>query len=121
MATTTRTEPASFGRRLGALAVDWLACTLVALLFVTSLRSNPWPQLAVFVLVHALFVGLFGQTVGMAIYRIRCVSFTDGGAVGIPRGLVRAVLLALLVPAMISDGDGRGLHDRAAGSAMVRA
>jgi uncharacterized RDD family membrane protein YckC len=121
MATTTRTEPASFGRRLGALAVDWLACTLVALLFVTSLRSNPWPQLAVFVLVHAFFVGLFGQTVGMAIFRIRCVSITDGGAVGIPRGLVRAVLLALLVPAMISDGDGRGLHDRAAGSAMVRA
>jgi uncharacterized RDD family membrane protein YckC len=87
---------------------------------VASLRENPWPQLGVFVLAHAFFVGLFGQTLGMALFRIRCVSVSDGGAVGIPRGLLRAVLLGLLIPAMISDGEGRGLHDRAAGSAMVR-
>lgn len=114
------TTPASFGRRLGALVIDWAASTLVASLFVASLRENPWPQLGVFVLAHAFFVGLFGQTLGMALFRIRCVSVSDGGAVGIPRGLLRAVLLGLLIPAMISDGEGRGLHDRAAGSAMVR-
>jgi uncharacterized RDD family membrane protein YckC len=71
------------------------------------------------VLAHAFFVGLFGQTVGMALARIRCVSITDAGAIGIPRALLRGVLLGLLIPAMISDGDGRGLHDRAAGSIMV--
>jgi uncharacterized RDD family membrane protein YckC len=69
---------------------------------------------------HAFFVGLFGQTLGMALARIRCVSITDGGAIGIPRALVRAVLMALVIPAVISDGDGRGLHDRAAKSVMVR-
>ena len=36
-----------------------------------------------------------------------------------PAGLLRGLLLALLVPAMIMDGDGRGLHDRAAGSIVV--
>ena len=72
-----------------------------------------------FVLAHTFFVGLFGQTVGMALARIRCVSIRDGGAIGLPRALLRALLLALLIPAMISDGDGRGVHDRLAGSVMV--
>jgi uncharacterized RDD family membrane protein YckC len=110
---------ASFGRRLGALAIDWAICTLVASLLVDDLRANPWPQLIVFVVAHAFFVGLFGQTIGMFVARIRCVSVIDGGAIGIPRGLVRAVLLGLFIPAVINDGDGRGLHDRAAKSVMV--
>jgi uncharacterized RDD family membrane protein YckC len=125
MPTTSEAKPpgldrvASFGRRFGALLVDWAICTVVAALLVDSLRANPWPQLGLFVLTHALFVGLFGQTVGMAVARIRCVSMTDSGAIGIPRALLRGALLALVVPAMISDGDGRGLHDRAAGSVVV--
>jgi uncharacterized RDD family membrane protein YckC len=116
----TKTEVASFGRRLIALLIDWAICTLVASFLVASLRTNPWPQLGVFVLAHAFFAGLFGQTVGMALARIRCVSIADGGAIGIPRALLRGVLLALVIPAVISDGDGRGLHDRAAGSVMVQ-
>ena len=113
------TEVASFARRFGALLIDWALCTLVASLLVADLRADPWPQLGVFVLVHAFFVGLFGRTAGMALIRIRCVSIADGGAIGIPRALLRAVLLALVIPAMIFDGTGRGLHDRAAGSVMV--
>ena len=116
----TKAEVASFGRRLGALMIDWALCTVVASLLVEDLRANPWPQLAIFVAVHALFVGLFGQTPGMALARIRCVSIADGGAVGLPRASLRALLLALVVPAMISDGTGRGLHDRAARSIVVR-
>jgi hypothetical protein len=56
----------------------------------------------------------------MALARIRCVSTADGGAIGLPRALVRALLLALVIPAMISDSTGRGLHDRAAGSMMAQ-
>jgi uncharacterized RDD family membrane protein YckC len=115
-----KVEVASFGRRALGLLIDWAAATLVASFLVDSLASNPWPQLGIFVLAHAFFVGLFGQTLGMALARIRCVSITDGGAIGIPRALVRAVLMALVIPAVISDGDGRGLHDRAAKSVMVR-
>jgi uncharacterized RDD family membrane protein YckC len=114
------TETAGFGRRFGGLLIDWALCTLVASLFVADLRANPWPQLGVFVLAHAFFVGLFGRTPGMWLARIRCVSITDGGAVGLPRAILRAILLALVIPAVVSDGDGRGLHDRAARSIMVR-
>ncbi|MFI5895949.1 RDD family protein [Actinoplanes sp. NPDC051513] len=117
----TTTEVASFGRRLVGLLIDWAAATLVASFLVDSLARNPWPQLIVFVLAHAFFVGLFGQTLGMTLARVRCVSMADGGAIGIPRALLRGVLLGLLIPAMISDGDGRGLHDRAAGSVMAAA
>ncbi len=116
--TTTRT--ASFGRRLGALAIDWAIATVIASLLVDDLRANPWPQLGIFVLAHAFFVGLFGQTAGMALARIRCISIVDGGAIGLPRALVRGVLIALVIPPMINDGDGRGLHDRAARSVMVQ-
>ena len=115
------TQVASFGRRLLALLIDWALCTLVASLLVADLRTDPWPQLGIFALVHAFFVGLFGRTPGMALARIRCVSIADGGAIGLPRALLRAVLLALVIPAMITDGDGRGVHDRAAGSVMVSA
>jgi uncharacterized RDD family membrane protein YckC len=113
-------ETASFGRRFAALLIDWAIATAVAGLIVADLRTNPWPQLGIFVVAHAFFVGLFGRTIGMALVGIRCVSITDGGAIGIPRAVIRAVLLALVLPAVISDGDGRGLHDRAAKSVMVR-
>jgi uncharacterized RDD family membrane protein YckC len=34
---------------------------------------------------------------------------------------VRTVLLCLVIPAFIWDRDGRGLHDKAAGTVVVRA
>lgn len=114
-----RVETASFGRRAAALLIDWALCTAVASLFVADLRVNPWPQLEVFVVMNTVFIGFFGRTPGMGLVRLRCVSIVDGGAIGLIRGLVRAVLLALFIPAMISDGDGRGLHDRAAKSVVV--
>ena len=36
------------------------------------------------------------------------------------RAVVRTVLLMLLVPAVIFDKDGRGLHDRYSDTAVVR-
>jgi uncharacterized RDD family membrane protein YckC len=112
-------EPAPFGRRVGALLVDWLLCVLVATLVADPRRSG-WPPVAVLVVADTFFIGLFGQTPGMAVTGLRCVSFADGGAIGLLRGFVRAVLLALVIPAVIMDELRRGLHDRAAGSIVVR-
>ena len=61
------------------------------------------------------------MTPGMRLTRIRCVRFADGGIIGVPRALLRGVLLALVVPALIMDANLRGLHDRAAGSIVVSA
>ncbi|WIM97980.1 RDD family protein [Actinoplanes oblitus] len=114
-----RPEPAGGGQRLIALLIDWVLCLLVASLYASPNRVA-WPPVVLLILINTFFLGLFGQTPGMRLARIRCVAFADGGAIGLGRGLIRAVLLALLIPALIADGDGRGLHDRAAGSMVVR-
>ena|ERR1700761_283036 len=110
--------PAPFGRRFGALLIDWALCLLVAA-FYADPRVVAWPPVVVLVVLNTICIGLFGQTPGMAIAGLRCISSTDGGALGLPRALLRAVLLALLVPAVLLDGARRGFHDKAAGSWVV--
>lgn len=109
---------ADFGRRFAALLIDWALCLVIAS-FYADPRVVAWPPVLVLILFNALFIGVFGRTLGMTLARLRAVSAVDGGAIGIPRGLLRGLLLALVVPAVIMDGDRRGLHDRAAGSIVV--
>ena len=111
-------QPANFGRRFLALVLDWALCLLVAS-FYASPQRVAWPPVLVLVVLNTVGIGLFGRTLGMAVTGVRCVSFADGGAIGLGRALVRAVLLALAVPAVIMDGDRRGWHDRAAGSIVL--
>jgi uncharacterized RDD family membrane protein YckC len=109
---------ATLSRRFGALLLDWIMCLLVAGWFGRHI-GNPWTS-AVLVVEYAFFVGLFTQTPGMWVARIRCVSITTGGPIGVPRAALRGLLLALVIPALIMDKrTWRGLHDRAAGSVMV--
>jgi uncharacterized RDD family membrane protein YckC len=116
--TQTEWEPASIARRFGALVVDWLLCLLIARLFADPLRQG-WAPVLVLIAEYGFFVGLFGQTPGMWVTKIRCLGFSDGRPIGVPRALLRGFLLALVIPAVISDTDRRGLHDRAAGSVMI--
>jgi uncharacterized RDD family membrane protein YckC len=111
---------ASLSRRFGALLIDWIMCLLVAGWFGRHI-GNPWTS-AVLVVEYAFFIGLFTQTPGMWVARIRCVSIATGRPIGIPRAALRGLLLALVIPALIMDRQTwRGLHDRAAGSVMVNA
>ncbi|MET8146854.1 RDD family protein [Actinoplanes sp. NPDC049668] len=114
----TKLGPANFGRRFAALLIDWALCLVIASLYADP-RVIAWPPVVLLILFNALFIGPFGQTPGMSLARIRCVSASDGGAIGVLKGLLRGALLALLVPAVIMDDDRRGLHDRAAGSIVV--
>ncbi|MFI6241459.1 RDD family protein [Micromonospora sp. NPDC050795] len=110
----------SLGRRFGALIIDWVLCLLVSNFFADPVRDG-WAPVLVLVLVYGIFLGLFAQTPGMFITKIRCVSWNDGGRIGVLRGLIRGLLLALVVPALIMDERRRGLHDRIAGSVIVDA
>jgi uncharacterized RDD family membrane protein YckC len=110
--------PAGLGRRFGALLVDWLLCLLIAGLYANP-RRVAWPPVVLLIGEYGLFIGLVAQTPGMWLARIRCVSVGDGRPIGIPRALLRGLLLALVVPPLIMDRDLRGLHDRAAGSIVV--
>jgi uncharacterized RDD family membrane protein YckC len=110
--------PADLARRFGALVVDWILCLLIARLF-GSTEGAPWLPSVILIIEYAFFIGLFGQTPGMYVTRIRCVSIHDGARIGLIPALIRGILLALVVPALIMDGQRRGWHDKAAGSMMV--
>ena len=100
--------------------IDWILCLLIAGLF-GSAFARPWLPTLILIAEYGFFLGLFGMTPGMRLARIRCVRFTDGGVIGVPRALLRGVLLALIIPAIVMDEHQRGLHDRAAGSIVVSA
>lgn len=128
---------APVGRRLVALAVDWVASMAVsALLFPTAdpdalggiLRGDPLATLGVFAVSTTVLVGLLGTTIGHRLLRIRVVPVADASsdagpvrAPGLIAAVVRTVLLCLVIPPVVWDGDGRGLHDVAARTAIVRA
>jgi uncharacterized RDD family membrane protein YckC len=44
----------------------------------------------------------------------------SGGWIGILRPVIRTLLIVLVIPAVIWDSDQRGLHDRMAGTVLIR-
>ena len=114
----TSAAPATFGRRFAALLIDWVLCLLTANIFANPMRDG-WSPVVVLIGLYAIFAGLFAQTPGMAVLRIRCVDATTGGRIGIWRGLIRGVLLCLVIPPLLTDRNGRALHDRTVNSIVL--
>ena len=115
--------PATWGRRILALFVDWVTCLAVVegLVAVGILAGNPngLGTLALFVLESALFTATTGASFGKLAARIRVVRRDGSGQPpSLLRALLRSVLVALLVPPLLTF-DGRGLHDVAAGTRTV--
>ncbi|MER5468705.1 RDD family protein [Streptomyces sp. NPDC002685] len=109
------------GRRLGALAVDWGLCLLIAYGLLTDgydQATGNWALLVFFVL-GLLTVGTVGFTPGKRLFGLRVVP-EGGGRLNPLRALLRTALVCLAVPALIWDRDGRGLHDRLARTIEVR-
>jgi uncharacterized RDD family membrane protein YckC len=115
----TPSGAALLGRRVAAVAVDWLMSLLVASLLQDAIPLAFGAPL-VFFLQYTLFTGLFGQTTGMRLLGIAVVRVEDGRPLGLARAAVRAFLLCLFVPAVVYGDDRRGLHDKAARSVVVR-
>jgi uncharacterized RDD family membrane protein YckC len=114
---------ARMGRRLAALLVDWLlAYGLAALPLAFGLIGNRTLSTAVLVIwlvVGVVAVRLFGFTPGQLALGLGVVT-VDGRQLGIGRAVVRGLLISIVVPALFTDWDGRGLQDRVTGTAVVR-
>lgn len=121
-------------RTLGLL-VDWVLAGGVSLLFVSFESPNLGTTvLAVWFVLGVVAVSLFGFTPGQFAVGVRVARVDLGpdrteaevtgevpiAAVGVLRALGRQVLIVFLVPALINDYNGRALHDRATGTALVR-
>lgn len=115
---------AGFGRRVAALTVDWLLGYLIATLLVGPdplvAPGFGWIVLGVWFLLTAAPVALFGASAGMTALGIRVASIDEAAVIGVPRAVLRTALIAVVVPALIRDDDGRGWHDRAARTIVVR-
>src|SRR5262249_57385510 len=90
------TERVRRRRRFVALFIDGVLCLLVTGLFGSPTRQGWLPPL-VLIVEYAFFIGLFAQTPGMFVRRLRCVSVTDGGRIGVPRAALRGFLLCLVI------------------------
>lgn len=123
---------ASPGPRIGAFVVDSLASTFVAALFVAAFhvgghghrdaasRLPGYWSLIPFAVDYVLGMLVAGRTLGMYLFGLRVVRVDRPEAVDPWRAVLRTVLLMLLVPAVVFDKDGRGLHDRYTDTAVVR-
>jgi uncharacterized RDD family membrane protein YckC len=115
------------GRRIGGLAIDLGSAMLIAYAFfgytdaVTGVRfAEPLAANIAFILIQIVFIPTIGGSPGHRLMGMRVVP-VRGGWVGLWRPLVRTALLVLLLPAVIWDSDQRGLHDKAAGTILIRA
>ncbi|HWC80596.1 MAG TPA: RDD family protein [Pseudonocardiaceae bacterium] len=114
-------------RKLGAFLIDLVIAALITSLFTHPSFTDPgsmsaqnyWSTL-VWALITLVGVGFFGLTPGMTFLGIRVARLDGRAMVGPLRALLRTVLTALIVPAVIWDVDFRGWHDRAVGTVVVR-
>jgi uncharacterized RDD family membrane protein YckC len=111
-----RSSIARVGRRLAALAIDWACAVIVSVAF---FEYDALATVAVFAIVQVLFIPTVGGSPGHRAVGLRLVPL-GGGWVGLWRPILRTVLLVLVIPAVIWDPDQRGLHDKAAGTMLVR-
>lgn len=115
---------ARLGRRFGALIIDWLiSYGLAALGLSLGLISYAWLSTAVLLVWFVLgvvSVRLFGFTPGQYALGLMVVPVDNRLHVGTGRAIVRGLLIALVIPPLFTDVDGRGLQDRATNTAVVR-
>lgn len=140
---TTRAEDAGYLARLFAVLVDLLLLASVdaAVVYLTmqicglslrEIRQVPIGPLVAFLLVqNGGYLVVFtagGQTLGKMAAGIRIVPADPGNALDLGRALVRTLVwVVLAIPAglgfltAVFSRDRRGLHDRCAGTRVVRA
>ncbi|MCW1958417.1 MAG: RDD family protein [Mycobacterium sp.] len=111
------------GRRAGALLVDWLlSYGLAGLCLSLGLFSANFLSTAVLLIWFALGVAtvrLFGFTPGQSLLGLRVASVDNRLHVGTGRAVARGLLIALVIPALFTDVEGRGIQDRLTATAVV--
>jgi uncharacterized RDD family membrane protein YckC len=112
---------ASMGRRLAATFIDWMIATLIA----AGVAPDPtptqkvWITPAVFAVMNLALVSTLGAGIGGRVLGLR-VARLDGANPNLATVAIRTLWLIPLIPALWIDRDHRGVHDRLAGTLVVR-
>ncbi|RWZ61454.1 RDD family protein [Labedella populi] len=109
------------GRRIAALVIDQAPAYLLAYAFFRSPDGfiDGLALTLLFAALQILFIPTIGGSIGHRVLGMRVIAI-GGGWVGVWRPIVRTLLLVLVIPALIWDADQRGMHDKIAGTALVR-
>ena len=122
---------ASLGVRAGAILVDWLLAYAIVGVAVTLggpgmfgaesfAGVSSWAVPLLWGTMGVVCVWLFAQTPGQAVMGIGTARIDAQERVGFWRSFVRVLFIFFLLPPLIQDEDGRGMHDRATGTALIR-
>ena len=114
---------ASVLRRMGAVLIDWIICQIAAVLITLNTdQLGDWPTLTYLLwLALGILCGwLFARTPGMAMLGMGVARMDANEPVGFWRAAVRTILTGFVLPAALVDADGRGMHDRATNTTVIR-
>ena len=114
---------ASMGARVGAFLIDIVLSALVAW-WITAPEAPRNTSLLVWAGMTVVTVALFGITPGQAALGIRVVPLDPDNSrmrsfVGL-WAIPRTALIFLIVPPLLLDANGRGLHDRLCRTVVLR-
>ena len=115
---------ARMGRRIAALFVDWMIAYGLAALAMSfgwvSMAALSTAVLVIWFVLGAVSLRLFGFTPGQFALGLMVVPVDDREHVGLGRAVVRGLLIAVVIPPLITDADLRGLQDKITNTAVVR-
>ena len=106
---------ASNWRKAQAITIDWIGSLFVAGL----LLDKSWTLLFFFFQV-AILTALTGASAGQRLRGIRIIDVNTLQNIAPLDALLRTFLICLVIPAVVQNKEGRGLHDLATKSAAVR-
>jgi uncharacterized RDD family membrane protein YckC len=116
---------ATWGRRVLALLIDWIACVLALSAVIGKSAFNgggavgTFAPLGIFFVEVTLLTVLLGGSFGQVLLRIAVVR-PDRTRPSPGRVALRTLLICLAFPPLVFDRDRRGLHDLAGGTIVVR-
>jgi uncharacterized RDD family membrane protein YckC len=110
---------AGIARRVAAFAIDAVIANLLAFAIFGDRGPGGVYVLGLFGLQVLVFTAFLGGSLGHLVTGLEVLRL-DREPVGLWRAAIRTALLCLLIPVVIWDRDGRGGHDLAAGTVLVR-
>lgn len=115
---------AGWGRRIAALFIDWVIANVMAVLATGGTLPGQggtyvtWLPLLFWLVTVWLSTALTGASIGQHWLKLRVIRL-DRRPVGLLKGALRTAQIGLVIPPLVLDGDGRGLHEVTTGTVVV--
>jgi uncharacterized RDD family membrane protein YckC len=109
--------------RVVAFLIDGLLADVIGIIVNGGYERSDRESLEValaFLLLELVFITVAGQTPGMRVMGIAVVRYDGRGRADLRWVAVRTLLPATVLPGLFTDSSGRAMHDRAAGTVMLR-